>query len=260
MSDVVLHPAFSADELAKFKQTEGATLEQRLSNPTFLAQQAFKRVIYGDTPMAIASASKESIEKISVDHLKQFHDKHYVPGNSILGITGDFKAAAMQSLIEKYFGGWTGAAEAPDEISGDGSAAAHQNHPGRSSRLGADRYFRRRPNHSAHQPGILRTGRHESSHWRRTAVAALSRSARGAQPDLRSLQPFQRRHIPRRLAGLLAGAHPGDRRSDGSVHLRIQENQQRADAAKPNSTTLIARSSRISRYRSNSRRRLSTTG
>ena len=43
MSDVVLHPAFSADELAKFKQAEGATLEQRLSNPTFLAQQAFKR-------------------------------------------------------------------------------------------------------------------------------------------------------------------------------------------------------------------------
>src|SRR5271169_2844397 len=37
MSDVVLHPAFSADELAKFKQAEGATLEQRLSNPTFLA-------------------------------------------------------------------------------------------------------------------------------------------------------------------------------------------------------------------------------
>jgi zinc protease len=116
MSDVVLHPAFSADELTKFKQAEGATLEQRLSNPTFLAQKAFKRVVYGDTPMAIASASKESIEKISVDNLKQFHDKHYVPGNSILGITGDFKAAEMQSLIDKYFGGWTGAAEAAEKF------------------------------------------------------------------------------------------------------------------------------------------------
>jgi len=116
MSDVVLHPSFSADELTKFKQAEGATLEQRLSNPTFLAQQAFKRVVYGDAPMAIASPTKESIEKIGVDNLKQFHDKHYVPGNSILGITGDFKAAAMQSLIEKYFGGWSGAAEAADKF------------------------------------------------------------------------------------------------------------------------------------------------
>src|SRR5271170_3704314 len=112
MSDVILHPSFSADELTKFKQAEGATLEQRLSNPTFLAQQAFKKVIYGDTPMAIASPTKASIEKISVDNLKQFHDKHYVPGNSILGITGDFKAAEMRALIEKYFGAWSGAAEA----------------------------------------------------------------------------------------------------------------------------------------------------
>src|SRR5277367_848743 len=59
MSDVVLHPTFSADELAKFKQSEGAALEQRLANPQFLGQQAFRRVVYGDTPMAIASPTKE---------------------------------------------------------------------------------------------------------------------------------------------------------------------------------------------------------
>jgi zinc protease len=114
MSDVVLRPAFPVDEVTKFKQSEGAALEQRLANPQFLGQQAFRRVVYGDTPMAIASPTKESIEKISADNLKQFHDKHYVPGNSILGITGDFKAAEMQALIEKYWGGWAGAAEAAD--------------------------------------------------------------------------------------------------------------------------------------------------
>jgi zinc protease len=112
MSEVVLHPAFSADELTKFKQSEGAALEQRLANPQFLGQQAFRRVLYGDTPMAIASATKESIEKISTEDLKQFHDKYYVPGNSILGITGDFRAADMRATIEKYFGAWAGTAEA----------------------------------------------------------------------------------------------------------------------------------------------------
>ena len=111
MSDVVLHPNFPADELAKFKQGEGARLEQRLTNPGFLGQQEFKRLIYGDTPMALASATKESIEKIGVDDLKAFHQKHYVPGNTILGITGDFKSSDMRALVEKYFGDWTGAAE-----------------------------------------------------------------------------------------------------------------------------------------------------
>ncbi len=114
MSDVVLHPSFPASELAKFKQSEGASLEQRLANPAFLGQQGFRRVIYGDTPMAMASATKESIEKISVEDLKRFHEKHYVPGNTILGVTGDFTASEMRATIDKYFAGWTGAAEAPD--------------------------------------------------------------------------------------------------------------------------------------------------
>src|ERR1700734_312354 len=116
LSDVVLHPGFPASELAKFKQSEGASLEQRLSSPAFLATQGFRRVIYGATPMAVASATKESIEKISVEDLKRFHEKHYVPGNTILGVTGDFTASEMRGTIEKYFGAWTGAAEAPDQF------------------------------------------------------------------------------------------------------------------------------------------------
>ena len=122
MSDVVLHPTFPADELAKFRQSEGATLEQRLANPTFLGQQAFRRVVYGDTPMALASPTKESIEKISADNLKQFHDRHYVPGNTILGITGDFRAADMRIVVEQYFGAWSGAAEPAQKFSASAPA------------------------------------------------------------------------------------------------------------------------------------------
>jgi zinc protease len=113
MSDVVLHPAFPASELEKYKQREEAGLEARLANPNFLGQQAFRRVLYGDTPMAITSATKESIEKLTAEDLKKFHDKHFVPGNTILGVTGDFKSAEMQAMLEKYFGAWKGAAEAP---------------------------------------------------------------------------------------------------------------------------------------------------
>jgi zinc protease len=122
MSDVVLHPTFSADELTKFKQSEGASLEQRLANPTFLGQQAFRRVVYGDTPMSVAAPTQESIEKISADDLKQFHDRHYVPGNAILGITGDFRAADMRILVEQYFGAWAGAAEPAQKFSATVSA------------------------------------------------------------------------------------------------------------------------------------------
>jgi zinc protease len=116
MSDVVLHPAFPDSELAKYKQRAQSDLDQQLSNPGFLAQQAFRRVLYGDAPLGVASATKESVEKVTVADLKKFHGDHFRPGNTILGVTGDFHADEMKAMIEKYFGAWSGAAEPPVKL------------------------------------------------------------------------------------------------------------------------------------------------
>ena len=117
MSDVVLHPAFPESELAKYKQRAQSDLEQRLANPGFLAQQAYRRVLYGDAPLGVNSATKESVDKVTVADLKKFHDDHYRAGNTILGVTGDFHANEMKTMVEKYFGAWAGAAEPPAKFS-----------------------------------------------------------------------------------------------------------------------------------------------
>jgi zinc protease len=111
MSDVVLHPAFGASELAKYKQRAQAALETSLANPVFLAQRTFRRALYGDAPMSITSPTKESIETVTPADLKRFHDQHYRPGNAFLGVIGDAKTNDMRALVEKYFGAWSGAAE-----------------------------------------------------------------------------------------------------------------------------------------------------
>jgi zinc protease len=113
LDDVVLHPAFPADELTQYKHREEAALEQRLSNPGFLAQQAMRRVLYGEAPLSVASPTKESIDKVSAADLKKFHDQHYRPGNTLLGVIGDFKTEEMRALLTTHFGAWTGAAEPP---------------------------------------------------------------------------------------------------------------------------------------------------
>jgi len=111
LSDVVLHPSFPESELAKYKQRQLADLEENLSNPGFLAQQAFRRVLYVEGPLSVNSPTKDSIDKVTGEDLKKFHDEHYRPGNAILGATGDFHTGEMRALIEKYFGAWSGAAE-----------------------------------------------------------------------------------------------------------------------------------------------------
>jgi zinc protease len=113
MNDIVLHPAFAADELVQYKRREGAALEQRLSNPGFLAQQAIRRVLYGEPPLSLSSPTKESIEKVTADDLKQFHDRYYRPGNTLLGVIGDFKTDDMRALITKQFAVWSGSSGPP---------------------------------------------------------------------------------------------------------------------------------------------------
>jgi len=113
MGDIVLHPSFAADELAQYKHREEAALEQRLSNPGFLAQQAMRRVLYGEEPLSVASPTRESIEKVTAADLKKFHDQHYRPGNALLGVTGDFRTEDMRALVVMNFAAWTGAAEPP---------------------------------------------------------------------------------------------------------------------------------------------------
>jgi zinc protease len=111
LSDVVLHPAFPATELASYKQRQTAALEQRLGNPVFLGQRTFRQILYGDGPLAMASPTRDSIAQVAPEDLKRFHDEHYRPGNTIFGVIGDFKAGDMRALIEKYFASWIGAAE-----------------------------------------------------------------------------------------------------------------------------------------------------
>lgn len=116
MSDMVLHPVFPTGELMQYKQREQAALEQRLANPGFLAQQAIRRLLYVEPPLSVASPTKDSVEKVTAEDLKRFHGQHYRPGNTLLGVTGDFQTPAMRALAEKYLGAWTGAAEQPVEL------------------------------------------------------------------------------------------------------------------------------------------------
>ena len=176
MSDVVLRPAFAPDELAQYKRREEAALEQRLSNPGFLALQAMRRALYVEGPLSVSAPSKESVEKVTSEDLQKFHDQHYRPGNALFGVIGDFRTEDMRALVAKQFGAWAGAAEAPVAAPNMAAAPAAKitlvDRPG----FGADVPARGRPDDSAKRSGLLCAGSDEPSPRRGTAVPALPRS------------------------------------------------------------------------------------
>lgn len=46
----------------------------------------------------------QDLQNATVEDVKQFHDKYYVPNNATLVIAGDFEPAQAKALVEKYFG------------------------------------------------------------------------------------------------------------------------------------------------------------
>jgi zinc protease len=115
-ADVVLHPSFPEEELARFKQRTRVNLTQVRANPGFLAQEMFQRVVYGDHPGSRVLATIPSLDKTTRDSLVEFHRTHYVPDHAAIAISGDISMAEARALIDATFADWKKAGTTPAPV------------------------------------------------------------------------------------------------------------------------------------------------
>ncbi len=107
MSDVVLHPAFRADELDRQRQQLLSGLTLQYSDPDYLASAVFDRVVYGGSPYGWpAEGTPETVRKFAPEQLVKFHDAGYSPNDSLLAFAGDITPEEAFAAAEKYFGAW----------------------------------------------------------------------------------------------------------------------------------------------------------
>lgn len=120
-ADVLLNPAFSAEEWNRFKARTKAGLITQRTNPGFLANEMFNRVLFGSHPASRVSPTAENLEAITPEALAGFHRTHYVPDHAAIAFAGDITLADARKLVESKLGAWTRAgtpkvtvAEPPD--------------------------------------------------------------------------------------------------------------------------------------------------
>jgi zinc protease len=106
MADIVLRPSFPEDELELTKQNALQNLIAQRGQPSFLANERLARVIYGEHPYSVVSATPESINVISRENLVEFHRRRFVPNNAVLVVGGDIRRDAALARIEELFGAW----------------------------------------------------------------------------------------------------------------------------------------------------------
>ena len=115
MADVVLNPAFPANQFAIQKQRRLAQIGQEKANPNALVQRVLPGIIYGANHAygKPASGYEKSVETITREDLIKWQTDWFKPNNSTIVVTGDTTLKEILPALEETFGSWkAGAAPA----------------------------------------------------------------------------------------------------------------------------------------------------
>ncbi|MBZ5724971.1 MAG: insulinase family protein [Acidobacteriia bacterium] len=108
LADVVLRPRFSAEELIDAVRRRESQQQRQAASPGYLADQQFRKAVYGDKPGVSVSATLKVCPKCMVDALVQWHFGRFLPQKTVLGISGDIRPRRAIAAVRKIFGAWAG--------------------------------------------------------------------------------------------------------------------------------------------------------
>ncbi len=103
MSDVLLHPSFPEDELQLKKTNLLQELAMKRSEPDFLVEERFNRVVFGNHPYAVVAPTPKTVQAINRKDLQDFHSRFYLPNESVLIVVGDFDEQKLREVINSHF-------------------------------------------------------------------------------------------------------------------------------------------------------------
>jgi predicted Zn-dependent peptidase len=114
MADVVVRPAFAAEELERLRKERLTRLLQARDDPAAIMEIAFPRIVFGDKHRygAAAGGGTAEVKAMTLDDVRSFHQAYYRPEHSTLLVVGDVTSATVLPLLERAFGTWKGAGTA----------------------------------------------------------------------------------------------------------------------------------------------------
>jgi zinc protease len=111
--DLLRAPALRQEKIDLAKNQANAGIARRNDDVQAIAPREAARLVYGvDSPYS-RIPEYSTVASITRDDLVTFHDRFVQPNNIILGLVGDFDAAAMEARLRQTFGSWAHGPEAP---------------------------------------------------------------------------------------------------------------------------------------------------
>jgi zinc protease len=105
--DLLQNPEFRADKIDIAQKEEGDGISRRNDDPSEIAHRESTKLAYGaDNPYARVP-EYATVAAVTRQDLLDWHAKYVHPNNIIVGISGDFDSAAMESRLRAAFESWT---------------------------------------------------------------------------------------------------------------------------------------------------------
>jgi len=107
LTDMLLHPAFPADELGKLIQQEVDGIKEAKDVPGQVIERYYEGLLFGPHLYGRPVGGTEaSLPKITRDDVASFYAEHYVPNQLLLAVVGDFSAAKLEAKLRANFASW----------------------------------------------------------------------------------------------------------------------------------------------------------
>jgi zinc protease len=116
LSDVALHPTFPQQEMETVRAQQLAALRASLGNPETLASRMVERQVFGAAHPYGRRSTPQTVAALTREDVVAFHQRHFVPRNALLVVSGDVTPAQAQEMARRWFGDWTGGAAPRDEF------------------------------------------------------------------------------------------------------------------------------------------------
>jgi zinc protease len=106
-TEVLTEPAFPTAEVQKEVNRTLAAIKASEDDPGDVAEKAFMKTLYGTGPYAHpVIGTKESVERLKPQGLRDFYRSHYHPNNAIMVIVGDIGDEDLKKAILPQLEQW----------------------------------------------------------------------------------------------------------------------------------------------------------
>ncbi len=105
-SDVIIRPTFPQEEMDKLKPQALATVKNRKSSASALANAMANIALYGKEHPYARLATEKTVEALKLEDIKSVYTRIVRPNVATLAVVGDMTKKEVVALLEKSFADW----------------------------------------------------------------------------------------------------------------------------------------------------------